>query len=79
MMRPTMEELERRMAQQSADLVKRATQEAEGPRCIALVERIVRACKRGKYTDYLTRTSQWQGFKVLYPVAADRLEKELKR
>ncbi len=79
MVRPTMEELERRLAIQSAELVKRATQEAEGPRCIAAVERIVKACKRGKYTDYLLASTQWQGFRVLYPVAAARLEKELKR
>ena len=70
------EALERTLARQGADLVKRAILEAEGPRCVAAVERIVRMQKWANTLDYLFGTTQWQEFRVLYPVASARIERE---
>ena len=80
-MRPTLEALERSMLKQGALLVERAIKESEGPTTVALVERVVRSCTRtgGDHVKFLFGSQQWKSFRVLYPVAAGRLEKEARR
>lgn len=76
-MRASMELLERSMMRQGVLLVGRACTEREGPAAVVLVERVVAFTKEGgkDSVDFLFGSAQWQKFRVLYPVAAARLEK----
>lgn len=79
-MRHTLESNERALMLIGADLVGQACSEAQGPRAVMIVERLVAGAKEAgpDFTSHLFGTRQWQKFRVLYPVAADRLEKEVR-
>ena len=73
-MRTPLEALERSLLKQAPLLVGRALDEAEGPKTVALVERIVRVT--GENVEVVYASTQWQRFETLYPVAAARIKKE---
>ena len=72
-MRTPLEDLERRLLLQAPALVRRTTDEQEGPMAVALVERIL--ASTGENAEVVFTSTQWAKFRTLYPVAAARLEK----